>query len=171
MVAECTQARLSRIDSIEVSTSTIMASSSSSSSQADAISPGASTLVPSPRYEGSPGSSKPLKSDVRFDSADGSIRTDRTIGGWSSARFGKDNKSEGTKFTESTDVPRRHLGFFQTVAFILNGSLGGGFFLATPNFVLALVPSKWICLILWIVGGIYSFMGYCIWPLLCSDNL
>lgn len=70
----------------------------------------------------------------------------------------EDGGSEFTDFTEDTSVPRRNLGYIQTLSIMINSSAGYGIFI-TPGYVLALTRSKEICLILWAVGGIYSALA------------
>jgi hypothetical protein len=66
-----------------------------------------------------------------------------------------DDASVDSRWSESTTVPRRNLGFIQTTSLMLNSVIGGGIF-NTPGYVLALTRSKRIALVLWAVGGIYS---------------
>ena len=63
--------------------------------------------------------------------------------------------SVDSRFTETTSVPRRKLGFVQAVSLMLNTTIGTGIF-TTPGYVLALTRSKRISLVLWAVGGVYS---------------
>jgi len=70
-----------------------------------------------------------------------------------------DDASEDTNCSESTNVPRRNLGFVQITSLMLNTTIGGGIF-NTPGYVLALTRSKKIALILWAVGGVYSGLRY-----------
>lgn len=68
-----------------------------------------------------------------------------------------DDVSVDAAWTESTDVPRRRLGFIQVSALMINQMIGTGIF-STPATVLLLTGSKPISLALWAVGGIYSFL-------------
>jgi hypothetical protein len=70
-----------------------------------------------------------------------------------------DDASGDTNWSESTNVPRRNLGFVQITSLMLNATIGGGIF-NTPGYVLALTRSKKIALILWAVGGVYSGLRY-----------
>ncbi|KAF2099470.1 hypothetical protein NA57DRAFT_55435 [Rhizodiscina lignyota] len=116
------------------------------------------TAISGPGTQGSKSSSqKPLRPYV--EPLTGSTPTQSGDDDFSKELFPPDHVTEVTAFTESTVVPRRNLGFLQTTSLMLNGSLGGGFFFTTPGFVLALVPSKRICIVLWIVGGIYTYLG------------
>lgn len=69
-----------------------------------------------------------------------------------------DEASLADGWTESTDVPRRHLGFIQVSALMINQMVGSGIF-TTPATVLLLTGSKPVSLVLWAVGGVYSFLG------------
>ena len=63
----------------------------------------------------------------------------------------------GPAWTETTDVPREHLGFLQVAAFMINQSVGTGIFFA-PGYTLLLTKSKSISVALWIAGGVYSLL-------------
>lgn len=64
-----------------------------------------------------------------------------------------------TTWTESTNVPRRNLGFLQITSLMLNATIGSGIF-NTPGYVLALTRSKTISMVLWAVGGVYTGLRY-----------
>jgi hypothetical protein len=65
--------------------------------------------------------------------------------------------SLSTAWTESTDVPKRHMGLTAVVSLMINQMIGTGVF-ETPGYVLFLTGSKQISLVLWGVGGIYQIM-------------
>ena len=105
-----------------------------------------------PSYDGSKTSSRrPLYAPRQNKNTNGNGATGEHIL--------QDNRSEETAFTETTQLPRRSLGFVQVTSLMLNACLGSGFFFTTPGYVLALVHSKRICLVLWAIGGIYSAFG------------
>lgn len=64
-------------------------------------------------------------------------------------------------FTENVGWARP-LGTWDVAALIMNKMIGAGFF-TTPGIVLSLTGSKWITIILWILGGIYSLISFSIY--------
>lgn len=65
----------------------------------------------------------------------------------------------GPAWTETTDVPKEHLGFIQVAAFMINQTIGTGIF-STPGYILLLTRSKSVTVALWIAGGAYSLLRY-----------
>lgn len=58
-------------------------------------------------------------------------------------------------WSESSNVPRRDLGFLQIFSLIVNSVVGTGIF-TQPGLVLALTKSKPIALGLWVAGSAYT---------------
>lgn len=75
----------------------------------------------------------------------------------SDEREDSENASVGSSWTESTDVPKRHIGVIAVISLMINQMIGTGVF-ETPGYVLYLTGSKQISLLLWAVGGIYTLM-------------
>jgi hypothetical protein len=59
--------------------------------------------------------------------------------------------------TQFTIIPRRDLGLFDVAALIINKQIGAGIF-TTPGLVLSLTQSKTIATVLWVCGGLWSFL-------------
>jgi hypothetical protein len=97
-----------------------------------------------------------IGSEEIFGPIDDSFHARKTVGDGSHER--EDGISVDTAWSESTTVPRRHLGFVQITSLMLNAVIGGGIF-NTPGVVLALTRSKKIALVLWAVGGVYSALA------------
>jgi hypothetical protein len=68
-----------------------------------------------------------------------------------------DDVSIDATWTESTDVPRRRMGLIQVVSLMVNQMIGSGVF-STPGVVLLLTGSKSMSLVLWALGGVYTFL-------------
>ena len=69
-----------------------------------------------------------------------------------------DTASLDSGFTETTLVPRRRLGAFDVTSLIVNQMVGIGIF-TTPGLVLSVTGSKPVSLVLWGVGGLYTFIS------------
>ncbi|KAI9709140.1 MAG: hypothetical protein M1820_003587 [Bogoriella megaspora] len=103
--------------------------------------------------------SKPAESEIenrtpvkKLNFSSGGMNTDVELEPYG---VDSDRSSDHTNFTESTNVPRRNLGYIQTTSLMINATIGYSVF-TNPGYVLALVKSKEICMVLWAVGGIYS---------------
>ena len=70
-----------------------------------------------------------------------------------------DASAADSKFSESTNVPRRNLKVHDVAALILNKVVGSGIF-TTPGLVLALTKDKTTSIILWVIGGIHAMLWY-----------
>ena len=68
-----------------------------------------------------------------------------------------DTGSINTNWTESTDVPRREMKFLQVFSMMVNQMIGSGIF-NTPAYILLLTKSKQLSLVLWFLGGVYTFL-------------
>lgn len=68
-----------------------------------------------------------------------------------------DNISLPSNWSETTNVPKRTLGFIQITSLMINSVIGTGIF-NTPGYVLALTRSKPLALSFWALGGIYTAM-------------
>lgn len=68
-----------------------------------------------------------------------------------------DNASTDSAWTEATNVPRRRMGLIQVVSLMINQMIGSGVF-TTPGIVLLLTGSKYTSLVLWALGGVYTFL-------------
>lgn len=60
-----------------------------------------------------------------------------------------------SEWSETSNAPRRHLGFWQIFSLIINSIVGTGIF-TQPGYVLFLTKSKSIALSLWAIGGVYT---------------
>lgn len=69
----------------------------------------------------------------------------------------RDDVSIDATWTESTDVPRRRMGLIQVVSLMVNQMIGSGVF-STPGVVLLLTGTKYTSLVLWALGGVYTFL-------------
>lgn len=67
-------------------------------------------------------------------------------------------ESFDTRWTESTDVPRRQLGVFPVASLMINQMVGTGIF-TTPAYVLLVTKSKPLTLGLFVLGGVYNFIS------------
>lgn len=70
-----------------------------------------------------------------------------------------DASSADSKFSESTNVPRRNLRVHDVAGLILNKVVGSGIF-TTPGLVLALTKHKPTSIFLWVIGGIHAMLWY-----------
>lgn len=70
-----------------------------------------------------------------------------------------DASSADSKFSESTNVPRRNLRVHDVAGLILNKVVGSGIF-TTPGLVLALTKHKPTSIFLWLIGGIHAMLWY-----------
>ena len=68
-----------------------------------------------------------------------------------------DGASVDTAFTETTNIPRRSLGTMDVASLIINQMVGTGIFV-TPGLVLSMTKSKPISLVLWAMGGFWSYL-------------
>lgn len=68
-----------------------------------------------------------------------------------------DASTADSKFSESTNVPRRNLRVHDVAALILNKVVGSGIF-TTPGLVLALTKDKTTSIVLWVIGGIHAML-------------
>lgn len=68
-----------------------------------------------------------------------------------------DASAADSKFSESTNVPRRNLRVHDVAGLILNKVVGSGIF-TTPGLVLALTKHKPTSIVLWVVGGIHAML-------------
>lgn len=74
------------------------------------------------------------------------------------AKAHPDVEGNSSIFTESTNVPRRHLGYLQVTFLMINQAIGNGI-ITTPAYVLFLTKSKPLSIGLWALGGLYSFLA------------
>lgn len=73
------------------------------------------------------------------------------------AKLQSNDDGNSSVFTESTNVPRRHLGYLQVTFLMINQAIGNGIF-TSPAYVLSLTKSKPLSIGLWALGGVYSLM-------------
>ena len=74
------------------------------------------------------------------------------------AKAEPDVEDNSSVFTESTNVPLRHLGYLQVTFLMINQAIGNGI-ITTPAYVLFLTKSKPLSIGLWALGGVYSFLA------------
>jgi hypothetical protein len=72
-----------------------------------------------------------------------------------------DNISIPSTWSETSNVPKRSLGYVQITSLMINCVIGTGIF-TTPGLVLFLTQSKAIALGLWGVGGVYLAISYAV---------
>lgn len=76
-----------------------------------------------------------------------------------------DASTADSKFSESTNVPRRNLRVHDVAALILNKVVGSGIF-TTPGLVLALTKDKTTSIVLWVIGGIHAMLWYVLFDII-----
>lgn len=74
------------------------------------------------------------------------------------AKAQPDIERNSSVFTESTNVPQRHLEYLQVTFLMINQAIGNGI-VTTPAYVLFLTKSKPLSIGLWALGGAYSFLA------------
>lgn len=83
----------------------------------------------------------------------------RTNGSEEAQNKGSDDESINppSEWSENSNTPKRHLGFWQIFSLIINSVVGTGIF-TQPGYVLFLTKSKSVALALWGIGGMYTIV-------------